>query len=382
MERIYLDNSSTSFPKAPGLGEAIGHHTDFSGFNISRGTYRDALDVSAMVAETRDLLCTAFGCTAPRNVIFTAGATAGINTVLKGLLRPGDRILTSSMEHNAIARPLWSMSKAGIVWEKAPCRSDGSLDVKEIEDLIDADTRLVMVTHCSNVCGTILPVNAIGSVCRKHGVFFAVDAAQSAGSEKINMTGSFIDALIVPAHKGLMGPQGIGALMISDAMACSLLPLTEGGTGSMSDSLETPLQLPDRFEAGTMNLPGIAGMNHSLKFLDRETLDAVSEKKKMLTEKLISECKNINGISLKVCEDIRKRGPVVSVDFRSMDNANASLLLEKEYGIMTRCGLHCSPMGHRTIGTFPRGTVRFSPGYFNTEKDILKTVDAIASISG
>lgn len=388
MKQIYCDNGSTSFPKAPGLGEAIGRHLDSAGYNINRGGYDGAYSVAGTVLDTRERLCAMFGGEQSRNVILTSGITASVNMILRGLLKRGDHVLVSSMEHNAVARPLLGMEEAGISWSAVPCGPWGELNPADMEKALRPETRLVLMLHGSNVCGTLLPIREAGEICRRHGVAFAVDTAQTAGTYPINMKECGIDILAFAGHKGLLGPQGIGGFLVSTELAEQMRPLIFGGTGSASDKLTMPELLPDKFEAGTMNLPGIIGLNHALRFIESEGMAAMREKKTALTKLFldeISDCAGVRVAGVPFVPNRERTGPertaVVSLDFLTIDNAEASYLLEQEYGVMTRCGLHCAPLAHQTLGTFPQGTVRFSFGYFNTEEEIKAAAEAVHRIS-
>ena len=380
MKQIYCDNGSTSFPKAPGLGEAIGKHIDFNGYNISRGGYRKAYSLEGEIIEAREALCRLFHCTDPKNVIFTPGATIGLNMVLKGLLKKGDHVITTSMEHNAVVRPLTQLEKEGVLWSEAQCDAQGRLNVEEIRKLIRPETKLVLAIHGSNVCGTLIPIKEIGSICKETEIFFCVDASQTAGSAFIDMEECCADALIAPGHKALLGPQGIGIVLLSKRMAGAMKPLFSGGTGSASDKEEMPGLLPDKFQPGTLNIPGIIGLKHAVDFIEKEGLAAIIEKKQRITDAFLEEVSNMKGVRLAGLPSGGGRCAVVSLDFVNLDNAEAAFTLENEFGIMTRCGLHCAPHAHKTLGTFPQGTVRFSFGYFNTMLDIRLAAGALNRI--
>lgn len=382
MEHVYCDNGSTSFPKAPGLGRAMGDHIDNNGFNISRGGYDEAYSLEADIIETREEICRMFGWDDPKDVVFTSGATMGLNMVIKGVLKEGDHAITTSMEHNAVVRPLTQLEACGVEWDEAKCDERGVLDEDSLKGLIRDNTKLVMVTHGSNVCGTMTPVESIGKICRERGVMLAVDAAQTAGSAEIDMKRMNADAVIFPGHKGLMGPQGVGGMILSERMAQSMEPVISGGTGSVSDKEEMPDFMPDKFQPGTLNIPGIIGLRHSLAFIRKEGLAAIAEKKMHLTGIFLNDVCNMKNVRLAGIPDVRGRCAVVSIQFLNMDNAEAAYVLESEYGIMTRCGLHCAPHAHKTLGTFPQGTVRFSFGYFNTEKEMDYVAKAINDVAG
>lgn len=388
MKQIYCDNASTSFPKAPGLGAAIGEHIDRNGYNISRGNYTKAYGVEEAVIEAKELLCEVFNFNRQQNVVFTPGATAGLNMIIKGLLKQGDHIITSSMEHNSVVRPIRQLTRDGVEWDEAIGSEKGDITPSAVEKRIKPNTKLILITHGSNVCGTVNPIEQIGEICQRHNLLFAIDSAQTAGSMEIDMDRNNIDALAFPGHKSLLGPQGVGGLLLSDRAAASMTPLIAGGTGSQSDKDEMPDFLPDKFQAGTLNLPGIIGLRHSLRYIREVGLMSIMEKKKQLTERFLSGVLNMEGINLIGKEPekysakdlFQGRCPVVSLDFVTMDNAEASFILENKFGIMTRCGLHCAPHAHKTLKTFPKGTVRFSFGYFNEIEEVDYVIDAIHKV--
>lgn len=260
MRTVYLDNAATSYPKAPGVGAAMADYIERVGCNIGRGGYQRAYDAAGGVLEVRERLCTLVNGPGPRNVAFTSGATHGLNLLLKGLLRPGDRVVTSPMEHNAVLRPLRQLERAGVEVEYLPCTERGELVTENLAERLTPGVRAVVLTHASNVSGTIFPIAEVGRLCRARGIFFLVDAAQTLGVLPVDMAAMGIDGLAFPGHKGLLGPQGIGGVVVSDALASELEPLLAGGTGSQSESLDMPSFLPDRLEAGTLNLPGIFGL--------------------------------------------------------------------------------------------------------------------------
>lgn len=380
MRQIYCDNSSTSFPKAPGLGAAVGEHIDHNGFNISRGNYTKAYGVELAVMETRELLCSLFHFDQSSHVIFTPGATAGLNMILKGILKKGDHIITTSMEHNAVVRPLGQLRELGVQWDEVVCSERGELEPSGLEALIKPNTKLVLVVHGSNVSGTVMPIDEVGEICRRHNILFAVDAAQTAGAMEISLKGCPVDALAFPGHKSLLGPQGIGGILLSESAASAITPLIAGGTGSVSDRDEMPDFLPDKLQPGTLNIPGIIGLRHALKFIQSEGIDSIQEKEEVLTEHFLDGIRNMNAIRIVGPETALDRCPVVSLDFKEKDNAEIGFLLETEFGVMTRCGLHCAPHAHMTLKTFPQGTVRFSFGYFNNAAEIDYILDSLHKI--
>ncbi|OUN19401.1 cysteine desulfurase [Flavonifractor sp. An82] len=378
MRSVYLDNGATSYPKAPGVGEAMANYITNIGCNIARGGYQQAYDAAGRVLEIREKLNSLVNGPGSRNVVFTPGATAGLNMLLKGLLRPGDKVLTSPMEHNAVLRPLEQLKKRGVTVELLPCTDRGELILEGLADRLTPDVRAVILCHGSNVSGTRFPIEQVGPLCRERGIFFLADAAQTLGAIPVDMTAMAIDGLAFPGHKGLLGPQGIGGLVITDALASELEPLLSGGTGSMSESLDMPPFLPDRLEAGTLNLPGIFGLGAALDYLEGEG-EALRIREHKLAGHLWARLMELeeDGIRVLGSRDPSNRTGVVSIDFLKADNAEMAFRLEQEYGIQTRCGLHCAPLAHQTLGTFPQGAVRFSVGPFTTFEELDYVQDAV-----
>ena len=308
-------------------------------------------------------------------MILTAGNTAALNFAIKGFLKKGDHVLVSSMEHNAVMRPLVQL---GVEFDRVPCDSEGRMDISAIEPLIRENTRLFVLCHASNVCGTIQDAKAVGELCKLHGIEFVLDAAQSAGHIPVDFEAFHLSALAVPAHKGLLGPQGIGALLISEDFAAKLDPLIAGGTGSMSDSEELPPYLPDRFESGTPNLPGIYGWSASMDYVNQISVQQRRLQETELTAYFLDGLRRIEGVNLVGTQTLSDRVGVIAVDYVNRDDAEAADDLEQNYGILTRCGLHCAPSAHKTLQTFPRGVVRFSLGHTTTKEDIDAALNAIA----
>lgn len=385
MQKIYLDQAATSFPKAPGTAEAVFRYMTECGCNISRGSYADAYSAEEMVYDTRVLLCRIFGAgeADPKRVVLTKNVTESLNVLLKGLLRPGDHVLVSSMEHNAVMRPLGQLAKKGVRFTRVPCAADGSMDPEEVEKRIEPSTRAVVMLHASNVCGTVLPAAEIGALCRARGIRFILDTAQTAGVLPLDMEKMNIDALAFTGHKGLLGPQGTGGFLLREEMAAELEPLITGGTGSISHTEEVPDFMPDRFEAGTLNLPGIAGLHAALAWLMARPEGSIQAHESRLTEHFLQGMEALEEEGL--IRLIGKRGTqdrvgVVSLIPLHMDPAELAFLLDEHYGIATRVGLHCAPAAHRTLGTWPEGTVRFSFGAFNTEKETEEAIRAVAAL--
>lgn len=380
MQTIYLDNAATSFPKPAGVSARMKEYMDSVGATINRSVYGAAQDAGLVTLRLRERLARLFSFPEkPTHVILTPGATAGLNFILKGFLRPGDHCLVSSMEHNAVMRPLLQLQ--GVEFDRIPCDEEGRLDPATMLPLIRPNTRLCVMAHGSNVCGTVQDAAAVGAICAEHGIAFALDAAQTAGHIPIDFQALHLSALCVPGHKGLLGPSGIGALLLRDDFAHALTPLLAGGTGSASDSEYLPDYLPDRFESGTPNLPGIHGFEEALRFIEETGIDALRAHELELTARFLEGLRTIPNLRLCGTEELSRRVGVISVDFTQADNAEAAFRLENEFGILTRCGLHCAPSAHKTLGTFPQGTVRFSLGFSSTAADVNAALAALRAIS-
>ncbi len=381
MHTVYLDNAATSFPKPPAVGARMREYVDEVGASVSRGSYQAAQQAELVTLRLRQRLCALFGFADPSHVILTPGNTWGLNMLLLGALRPGDHVLVSAMEHNAVMRPLTQLEKRGVAFDRIPCDAEGRLQTDRIEVMLRPNTRLVLLAHASNVSGTVQDAAAVGEICAARGIPFALDAAQTAGHIPLDFAALHLSALSVPAHKGLMGPQGMGALLLRPDFAKTLEPLVSGGTGSVSDSEDIPLYLPDRFEPGTPNLPGIYGWEAALEYLEDVTVEAVAAHDRALSARLLGGLRDVPGVSLIGPDTTEGRVGVFSLDFPGKDNAEIAARLEEDFGILTRCGLHCAPNAHRTLGTFPRGTVRLSLGWFNTEADIDRALQAVKALS-
>ena len=380
MDYIYLDNASTSFPKAPTVATAMSDYITNRGININRGSYALAYDVEDIIYTTRQRLNTLFNGHDPSHVIFTQNVTMSLNMVIKGLLKAGDHVLVSSMEHNAVMRPLTQLLDKGITFDTIPCDSTGSIQMDSIEPLIRPNTVALIINHASNVCGTIQPLESIGPICKAHNLQFIVDAAQTAGVIPIDVKACHIDALCFTGHKGLLGPQGIGGIILTKEMAQNLTPLIAGGTGSFSHLETLPTHMPDAFESGTLNLPGIIGLNEGLAYIESQGMENIHNHELALTQAFLEGLQSIDVVNIIGKQDIQDRTAVVSITIDSMDPASIAYELESTYHIMTRVGLHCAPRAHQTLGTYPEGTVRFSFGYANTLKDVESALSALNTI--
>ena len=380
MDYIYLDNASTSFPKAPTVATAMSDYITNRGININRGSYSLAYDVEDIIYTTRQRLNTLFNGHDPSHVVFTQNVTMSLNMVIKGLLKAGDHVLVSSMEHNAVMRPLTQLLDKGITFDIIPCDKTGSIQLESMDSLIRPNTVAMIINHASNVCGTIQPLESIGPICKAHNLQFIVDAAQTAGVIPIDVKACHIDALCFTGHKGLLGPQGIGGIILTKEMAQTLTPLIAGGTGSFSHLETMPTHMPDAFEAGTLNLPGIIGLNEGLAYIESQGMENIHNHELALTQSFLEGLQSIDGINIVGKQNIQDRTAVVSITIDGMDPASIAYELESTYHIMTRVGLHCAPRAHQTLRTYPEGTVRFSFGYANTHKDVESTLSALNTI--
>ncbi|HNR65021.1 MAG TPA: aminotransferase class V-fold PLP-dependent enzyme, partial [Atribacterota bacterium] len=339
-------------------------------------------EAARILYQCRENLAELFNTSDPLRIIFTLNATESINLVLKGLLHAGNHVITSSMEHNAVMRPLRELEKCGVQVQIVPCSCDGYLDPLDIEKAIKKNTALIILNHASNVTGTLLPIRSVGAIARKRNILFLVDGAQTAGTYPIDIEKDNIDLLAFTGHKSLFGPTGTGGLVIGEKVDINkIAPLKTGGTGSRSESENHPDFLPDLYESGTSNIVGIAGLKAGIRYILKRGITEIRQQERALTDKLISGLKEIPEVILYGKEGTGNRVAVVSFNTRNQSPSDIGLKLDEEYDIMCRVGLHCSPASHRTIGTFPAGTVRFSLSVFNTEQEIEKAVMAVKNIT-
>ena len=380
MRTIYLDNAATSFPKPDGVSRRMKEYIDTVGATVNRSVYGSAQDAGLVLLTLRERLAKLFHFDDPTYVILTPGMTAGMNMVIKGFLKSGDHCLVSSMEHNAVMRPIQQLTECGASFDRIPCDREGFMDIDAIEGLIRPNTKLLVMAHGSNVSGTVQDAERVGKICAAHGIAFVLDAAQTAGHIDVDFQRFNLSALCVPGHKGLLGPSGIGAMLLRKDFAELLTPLIAGGTGSASDSELLPHYMPDRFESGTPNMPGVYGWEAAMAFLDEQGVEKLHAHEMALTERFLNGLKEIDTVRLAGTYDLSRRVGVVSIDFRNIDNAEAAYRLETEYGILTRCGLHCAPSAHKSLDTFPQGTVRFAVGFASTEDEVNAALEAIRVI--
>jgi cysteine desulfurase family protein len=379
---IYLDNAATSWPKPPQVKKAMNRFMEEVGANPGRSGHALSIEAARIIYEAREALSVLFHVRDSSRIVFTLNATEAINLALKGILKPGDHVITSSMEHNSVMRPLRDLEKRGITLTVVPCFEDGSLDPKDVEKEIKPNTRMIVLNHASNVTGTVLPVREVGKISREYNLLFLVDAAQTAGAYSIDVEKDGIDLLAFTGHKSLYGPQGTGGLVIGERInEKEMNPLKQGGTGSRSEFEEQPDFLPDRFESGTPNGVGIAGLLAGIQFILEKGVEQIHQNEMALTQKLIEGLKEIHQVKLYGPENLNDRVATLSFNFSHLSPSEGAFRLEKEFGILCRPGLHCAPSAHHTIGTFPEGTIRFGLSIFNTEKEIKTAIQAVSMIA-
>lgn len=378
---IYLDNAATSWPKPPGVAQAMVDFLERAGGNPGRSGHTLSIEAGRTVYAVREQVAAHFNAPDPMRVIFTHNGTHALNLALQGLLRPGDRVVASGMEHNAVMRPLRQLESEGVEVVVAPCRRDGWLDPADLVKAVSPGTRLVVMLHASNVTGTIMPVAEAAAIAHRGGALFLLDAAQTAGALPLDVRALGVDLLAFTGHKSLLGPPGSGGLVIGpDVVLDTLRPLYRGGTGSRSESEQQPIDLPDKYESGTPNGVGIAGLGAALAWIQARGVDALRAHEQTVTQALIDGLMQVDGITVHGTGDARLSTAVVSIAHATLSVSDIGLRLDEEHGVLTRVGLHCAPAAHRTIGTFPSGTVRLAPGPFTTLDDIDAAVRAVAAV--
>ena len=375
---VYLDNAATSWPKPEAVYLAVDHFMREVGATPGRGGYQQEEEAQQIADETRAALAQLFHTPDPQGVVFTLNATQSINMALKGLLHPGDHVVTSSIEHNAMWRPLKALEKRGVEITTVPCTPDGMLDPADVEAAIRPDTRLVAMLHASNVLGVILPIAEVGELVHHHKALLLVDAAQTAGNYPIDMQAMGIDLLAFAGHKGTFGPPGTGGLVVMPGI--QLETWVEGGSGLLSRPETMPDELPLRLEAGTQNSAGIAGLLLGVQFVLEEGVEKIHTHEMTLASQLIEKLKAIPGLSILGPENLKQRTAVVSITVDNYIPDQLSAVLDKVFGVATRAGLHCAPQAHRMAGTLENGALRFSPGYFNSAEEIDYAVESLQSI--
>ena len=376
---IYLDNAATSWPKPEQVYQKVDQIMRHIGASPGRSGHMMAMEASGIVQETRRLVADLFGISHPSQVIFTLNTTDSLNLALKGLLQPGDHVITSSMEHNAMSRPLEALRKIGVEVSKVLTSPVTGVDHRDIKAAIRSNTKLIAITHASNITGTLNPIGEIGQMAKKEGITFLVDSAQTAGAFPINVEEMGIDLLAFPGHKSLLGCQGVGGLYINPKL--NLTPLREGGTGSKSESLEQPTELPERYESGTLNTPGIGGLGAGIQYINEIGLEKIKEHEEKLVTMLLAGLGKIPQVILYGPPLGQERAAVVSFNIKGSSAAEVCMILDKSFNIALRSGLHCAPDAHQVLGTLLGGTIRISPGYFNTKEEIETCLQAIGTIS-
>jgi cysteine desulfurase family protein len=368
---IYLDNSATSFPKPQATYDQMIIYTQKIAANPGRGSHRLAVQSAAVIYETRELLAQLFNIEDPMRIVFTKNCTEALNIGIKGLLRPGDHVVTTSMEHNSVLRPLHYLTRRGVKVSIVKGNKWGYVDPEDLLSSMTKNTKLVVLTHCSNLTGTIQPIREVGKMCKERGIPFMVDAAQSAGVLPIDVQLDCIDLLAFPGHKGLYGPMGTGGLYISSTLK-KMEPLILGGTGSLSHSMEQPDFMPDMYESGTPNLPGIAGLNGGLKYVLEMGIDVIRAHEVQLINRMEAALGSTWNIQLYGPSGGERKGGILLLNIKGAEASEVAQLLDEQSEIYVRPGMHCAPLAHETIGTSKTGAIRLSVGSYNTldEMDI------------
>jgi cysteine desulfurase family protein len=379
--KIYLDNAATTFPKPSEVYTSMMNYMMNVGTNPGRGVTTASLAGNKVVLNCRYALMDFFNFDKVENVIFTPNITTSLNTLIKTVVKSGWHVITSSMDHNASLRPLNSLLEKGIIeLDIVPCSKQGLINIDDFINTIKPNTKLVVLSHASNIIGSIQPLEAIGKVCKEKGIFFIIDSAQTAGVIPLDFYKLNCNALAFTGHKSLLGPQGTGGFLIDDNLNEACTSFMEGGTGSLSSSIIQPDFLPDKFESGTLNAPGIAGLLEGINFINTQGIDAIRQHEEYLLKKFVEGLLNIDTIKIYGLTDISKRTATISVNSTKIDNSELGYILDSDYGIITRTGLHCAPLAHKTIGTYPCGTLRFGIGPFNDIKDINYTLNSLSTI--
>ncbi len=376
---IYLDNAATTWPKPETVYKAVNDCLQGVAGSPGRGSHGTARAASYILYEAREELAELFNIENPNNIAFTHNATDAINMALTGFLKPGDKVVSTSMEHNAVARTLRYLETKGVQLSIIACDSAGKLNLPAMEQALKEGARTIAITHASNVTGTIMPLEEVGKLAAKYNAAVMVDAAQTAGVERIDVKEMRIALLAFSGHKGLLGPQGTGGVYIREDL--TILPLRYGGTGSLSESDMQPEFMPDRLESGTPNTPGIAGLTAGVRFIKKVGQGTIRKKEKQLAEQLLDGLQAIGGVKIYGPEDSEGRTAVLSFTINGQDSGAVAHRLDEKFGIACRAGLHCAPWAHQTIGTLATGTVRLSPGYFNTSDDISAAIQAVKLIA-
>lgn len=376
---IYLDNAATSWPKPEEVYRVLGGFLRDAGANPGRGAHRMALDSARAIVETRSDLAELLGVDQPERLVFTLNTTHATNLALLGTLKPGDHVITSDVEHNAIARPLSALRERGVAVTAVESDPEGRLDPGAVEAAFRPETRMVAISYASNVLGTIQPVAEIGRLAREHGATMLVDAAQAVGEIPVNLAELPVDLFAFPGHKSLLGPPGTGALYIRPGHEPE--PLMYGGTGSRSEDEHQPPMLPDRYESGTLNSVGLAALGAGVRYLKELGVAEARRRTEGLVQRLLDGLSAIPAVAVYGPRRAAHRAGLVSFNVGELSSADVSFMLDRMYGIASRGGLHCAPAAHRKAGTLSQGAVRFSPGIFTTEAEVDTAVEAVAALA-
>ena len=371
---IYMDNGATSWPKPPEMLDAMTEA--IRSYCANPGS---AARTAREIYRTRTAAASLFNIEDPAQIIFTKNCTEAINIALKGILREGDHVITSSMEHNSVLRPLCQLESRGVSTTIIRCDRQGRINLQDIRAAVRVNTRMIVLTAASNVTGTRMPIEETGRIALRNGILFMVDGAQGAGHMDLDVRKNHIDLLAVPGHKGLMGPQGTGFLYVKKGL--ELVPLLEGGTGTKSKELGQPQNFPEGFEAGTLNAPGIIGLGASIRVIDRIGIQAIQAHEEKLMQKLQHDLEAIRGVTVYGPEDPRDRASIIAINIDGIDCETAASILDERFGIAVRAGFHCSGLAHDTIGTVKIGCIRLCPGLYTAERDIGTVADAVAEIA-
>ena len=383
MNRIYLDNAATSWPKPEAVYQAVDHYLRDNGAPAGRSAYSQATEVERHIASARSALARVIGADEARQIVFTQNGTDSLNLAIHGLLKPGDHAICTDADHNSVLRPLRDLETHGKVEvTRVGCDPVRGVDPDEIRRALKSNTRLVAMTHASNVTGAVQPASDVGEICRQHGVQFLVDAAQTLGHLPLLVDELHADMLAAPGHKGLLGPLGTGVLYMRAEIVDELRSIRQGGTGTSSDDDRQPMTLPDKYESGNHNVPGLVGLAAALAWIENRRVSVIREHEQQLAERLRSGLSQIAGVRLFGANTAGGSAAVVSIAVEGYDPQEVAAVLDTNFGIQVRAGLHCAPRMHRALDTIDRGgTVRFSIGAFNTPADIDAAIAAIADIA-
>ena len=376
---IYLDNAATTWPKPQQFVAAIEEALVHKGGNAGRGGHGAAMQMARLIYQTREDLCVLFGTNNPTRVVFAQNATHALNQALFGILQTGDHVITSSFEHNAVVRPLWALKQRGVEVSEIPGVPGEEFDLEVYNKAFRPNTKLVVTLHASNVTGTLLPVKQIGQIAHEHGAYYLLDAAQTAGVFPIDLGHLPVDLLAFPGHKGLLGPQGTGGLIVKSEIR--LESLIYGGTGSLSEEDRQPDFMPDALESGTLNGPGIAGLGAGVRYILSEGVDKIRVREQALCRKLWEGLREISVVKLYGSDMVERRSPIVAFNIGEFDSIEASHILEEEAGVIARAGIHCAPHAHRMLGTLQQGVIRFSPSHFTSEEEIEAALQAVRGVA-